>query len=262
MQRRSSTIHRGDLVGDNVGETTQRVAAALRTRRSCAGRASIPIVRPDSAASCKRRDPAMSSPLPSAITARTAEQRSATSMHQNREWESGGSTQMLRGRTSPSRVGLGQHARPIQTMGPPGSEPDGRSLARMSARAVCASAATGADGYIADALGVGSGSNHSCTPPGQTSGRDESVPRSFHPRSTERPGLSGASLRSSAEIACTRACIWAELPRQWPRENIRSDSELMFRVYIQTHAVQAICSQIGRIICNSLSRMDLDAENY
>ncbi len=248
LQRRSSTVHRGDLVLDWVGATTQRVVAALSVRRSCAGRARNAMVRPDSAASCNRREPAMSSPLPSAMTASTEGQRNATSTAQKRVRGSGGSTQMLRAMTSPKSVGFGQHARPIQTIGRFGSPSDAAASARRSERAACARAANGGDGYSAADPGAGSGSNHSCTPPNRRASAVAS-PRAWlcQPRSTPRESRSGPSRRSMAEMALAKAWMRAESAPRVLSNGIRSEPELIRRVYIRTDADQEQSCALGGV---------------
>jgi hypothetical protein len=119
--------------------TSQRVPAALSTERSCQGRAITPRVPPASAASCNRRDPAMSSPLPSAMTALTPGQRSATSIAQKRDEASGGSIQTDDPSSKPIESGDGQHRLPIQTIGRDCFTPFSSRSESSTQRATCAS---------------------------------------------------------------------------------------------------------------------------
>jgi len=74
-----------------VRRTRQRVAAADNSAHSHDGLASNPRARPRSAASCRRRDSAIFSFDPSAMTTLVAGERSDRSMAQRREASSGGS---------------------------------------------------------------------------------------------------------------------------------------------------------------------------
>lgn len=72
MQRSSSTLQRGDDVGDGTGATRHRTAAADSSPRSRSGRTSSASARLALAANCSRRVAGSFNPAPSATITPTA----------------------------------------------------------------------------------------------------------------------------------------------------------------------------------------------
>lgn len=188
--------HRGQRPSDASRRTSHRVHAAEMLAISHQGRSSSPnppaipplparsaACAPASAASCSRREAAMSRPEPSAMTTETAGLRSARSIAHNREPVSGGSTNTLRISsavpTLASWCGYGQQRRPIHTATPASSLP-----VRSAEIATCVESAIagcqsrneprGAGRSVFLSSANGAIPSHSCTHPRRSTGGDRS----------------------------------------------------------------------------------------
>lgn len=211
-----------DAATGGTRRTSQRVAAAEISFRSCDGRASRHNTRPDAAASWSRRDAAMLNRDPSAITTPTPGERSDRSMAHRRAASSGGSIKTdaasrldppdpaaPTGTSSKSSRGYGQQDRPIQTMRDEAIPSDCPS----AARARCTRRQSGGDHGARRSAEIGGEipwsqepdtPKHSCTTPrarGRTSSNGKEDGADSRETVAKEPEMEGEAAEESAPRA-------------------------------------------------------------